>query len=345
MKSKTLLVTLADENYVKQTKQLFSSVYWNAGWKGDYMLLSHNIPEKELKWFRKRGIIVRKCKSLCNKKAGVERHPPLVLDKFYLFTPKFKKWKNIVYLDSDIIVRASVEELTKIKGFAAPRSTLGSLANEFVRKNEADRKLFNNIKKNYDIKEKPFCTGIVVFSTDIIKKDTFSKLMWLFNQFGKISRVGEEGAVNLFFHKNWKELPFFYNVFVSQMMEDYDIKPENIKGKILHFIGSGKDGRKEYYRAWHKKNYFYTEWRYNLDRADLIDLKNRKKGKRWGEADISRYMPYLRYKTLYSKIKSNMRIFYNLTISPNTNIGRIGIIIKKISPRLYYKLRKIKNEI
>ena len=51
---KNLLVTLAGKNYIKQAKQLFSSVYWNAGWKGDYMLLSYKIPEKELKWFKKK---------------------------------------------------------------------------------------------------------------------------------------------------------------------------------------------------------------------------------------------------------------------------------------------------
>ena len=41
------MVTLADENYIDQAKQLFSSVYWNSGWKGDYMLLAHNIPESK----------------------------------------------------------------------------------------------------------------------------------------------------------------------------------------------------------------------------------------------------------------------------------------------------------
>ena len=45
---KNLLVTLADENYIDRAKQLFSSVYFNAGWKGDYMLLAHEIPEEKL---------------------------------------------------------------------------------------------------------------------------------------------------------------------------------------------------------------------------------------------------------------------------------------------------------
>jgi hypothetical protein len=60
----SVIVTLADKNYVDQAKQLFSSVYWNAGWKGDYLLLSSGIPEEELKWFRNKGIIVYECKPL-----------------------------------------------------------------------------------------------------------------------------------------------------------------------------------------------------------------------------------------------------------------------------------------
>jgi len=50
-------------------------------------------------------------------------------------------------------------------------------------------------------------------------------------------------------------------------------------------------------------------------------------------------------RNLLIKIKISLIIMYHLTISPNTNVGRLGIIIKKISPRLYYKLRKIKDEI
>src|SRR4030042_4797413 len=120
MMKKDLLVTLADKNYMNQAKALFSSVDWNAGWKGDYMLLSHDIPEKELKWFRDKGILVKKCKPLYNKKIGVtEVRPPVVASKFYLFTPEFKKWKNIIFLEGDIIVRASLDKLTQLNGFYA----------------------------------------------------------------------------------------------------------------------------------------------------------------------------------------------------------------------------------
>ena len=89
---KNLLVTLADENYLERAKQLFSSVYWNAGWKGDYMLLAHEVPEEKLKWFRDKGILVKKCKAIYNKE--IVGWPTMVLSKFYLFTPYFKRWKK-----------------------------------------------------------------------------------------------------------------------------------------------------------------------------------------------------------------------------------------------------------
>lgn len=65
----TLLVTLADSSYLDQATQLFSSVYHNAGWRGDYMLLAHEIPERYRKECLKRArefdtrIFIRKMRS------------------------------------------------------------------------------------------------------------------------------------------------------------------------------------------------------------------------------------------------------------------------------------------
>ena len=140
-----LIVTLADSKFLPQVKQLFSSVYWNAGWKGDYMLLAHQIPEDELKWFRDKGILIKKCEPLFDKSIGRD-YSPIVLDKLYLFETEFKKWKNVIYLDSDIIVRVSLDKLTKIKGFASVKSFL-KLHGEFNDKSE----LFNDISQIYDL--------------------------------------------------------------------------------------------------------------------------------------------------------------------------------------------------
>jgi len=61
---KNLLVTIANEKYVDLAKQLFSGVYFNAGWKGDYMLFSFQIPEEELVWFKRRGILIKEFSTL-----------------------------------------------------------------------------------------------------------------------------------------------------------------------------------------------------------------------------------------------------------------------------------------
>jgi hypothetical protein len=137
-----LLVTLADSMFVQQAKQLFSSVYWNAGWKGDYMLLAHEIPEKELKWFSNKGILIKRCKLLHDQPTSI-RCNPVALDKFYLFTPEFRKWKNIVFLDADMIVKSSLEGLTKIKGFGAVSATV-DMAGQFIPETD----IFPEIKRN-----------------------------------------------------------------------------------------------------------------------------------------------------------------------------------------------------
>lgn len=311
---KNLLATLADENYIEQAKQLFSSVYWNAGWKGDYMLLAYKIPQKELKWFRDKGILVKKCKLFFGKKIG--KFSPVVLGKFYLFTAEFKKWNNIVYLDADIIVRALLDEITKIKGFSAVQdiTPLSRIKGQFksIKLNE---KLFSKIKNDYNLKKPAFNAGVLAFSTDIIKKGDFSKLKNLFNLYINFD-FPEQSALNLLFYKKWKKLPRVYNIY------PHLINPKKVKGIILHFTGD--------YKPWFPKNYFYKEWKYNLDRAELIDLnKIQNLNKKWTKKEIKRCSLYLK----------KMYILYYI----DKFIGLVGIFLKNNFPGLYFKLKKIKK--
>jgi hypothetical protein len=73
-----MLINLADKNHIMQAKQLFSSVYWNSGWNGDYTLLAHDIPEDELAWFPSKGILVKRCRQIYDKNIGKEKYPPVV---------------------------------------------------------------------------------------------------------------------------------------------------------------------------------------------------------------------------------------------------------------------------
>jgi len=335
---KNLLVTLADRNYIDQAKQLFSSVYWNAGWKGDYMLLAHEIPEKELKWFRDKGILIKKCKPPYDKQFPI--WPSCVLNKFYLFTSYFKKWKNIIFLDADIIVRASLNELTKIKGFAA--ASAGKLLKMFIgslhaRISKIDKQILKKLKENYDLKEHGFNTGVMAFSTDLIKKNTFSKLKKLFEFYNEVGAAAEQPIINLLFYKKWIKLPTIYNINPCSINHYVNIKPEKIKGIILHF---------NRYRPWDPRNYFYKEWNYNLDKAELINLNKIPSNiKKWTKQEIKNYLLYLKKR----QIKYSYKYFFwktNLYTKRfiDKNIGLFGIFLKNNFPRLYFKIKRLENE-
>jgi len=330
MKSKTLLVTLADENYVKQAKQLFSSAYFNGGWKGDYMLLAHNIPESKLKWFRKKGILIKKCKPLYKKTIGKFKHPPSVLSKFYLFTEEFKKWKNIVYLDSDIIVRTDISYLSRIKGFAAGISTLNLKGQ------------FKTLPKGYNPNAKSFNTGVMAFSTDIIKPETFNKLKELFEQYKDNSYWAEEGPFNILFYDNWKALPYTYNLNTNHAILSHNWKPENINAAILHFIIENSDFKNYPYKPWNSGNYFYNEWKYNLDKADLIDLSQKINTRK-----ISRISnlknEFIRFH--FPRILNKAELTKLLTQLIDICLGKIGPLIKRNNKNIYYRLKNLEKKI
>jgi alpha-N-acetylglucosamine transferase len=257
---KLLLVTLSTSNRLNDAKQLFSGVYFNGGWEGDYMLLAHEIPEEELKWFRDKGIFIKKCQPLTDKK--VPYHPACVLDKFYLFTPEFKKWDNIVYIDSDILVRASIKKLAEVKGFWAVCDCYSSLKYHFIKRKAKKRYikksnehnkitkisqegygwnlekavLVKKLKKEFDLRKAAFNTGVLAFSTDIIRDDTFSRLTSLMNEYMEISLFADQGILNLFFYKRWKHLPINYNLPALRLISGRLLENKKVRIPIIHLF-------------------------------------------------------------------------------------------------------------
>ena len=173
-----VLVTLSDMNFLDQAKQLFSSAYLNGGWRGDYCLLSHNLSEDAVKMFKDRGIIVYECKIDFQKKTWKQLYPETVLSKFYLFMDFFKKWRNVLFLDSDMIVRSDLNKLSSVKGFNSCNINKERLGLYF---SEGRNKEL--LKKFYNLKKLAFNSGIMAFRTDIIKPDSFDDLKNLFNTY------------------------------------------------------------------------------------------------------------------------------------------------------------------
>ncbi len=325
-KQKNLLVTLADKNYIEQAKQLFSSVYWNAGWKGDYMLLSHNVPEKHLKWFRKKGILIKKCKHKINKANLIYSPKPC---KFFLFTPEFKKWDKIVYLDVDIIVRDSLEELTKVKKFRAVLEDPinNKLLDQFTPPEREKKQKFDKLRKTYDIKAEAFNSGVIAFNTNIINKILFSKLNKLLLEYNDIEQqyLVDQPILNLYFSENWEKLPLVYNLDIGDFKF---INLKKINAIIFHFRGE-KD------KPWLTKSPFYNEYTSNLKKAEKINLKKAQNPKRiWTKKKADNYSLYLKIRCFTS--------FSNFRRIINRFFGLIAIKLYIYFPKLYFKIKKLK---
>jgi lipopolysaccharide biosynthesis glycosyltransferase len=247
-----------------------------------------------------------------------------VLSKLYLFTTEFKKWDKVVFLDADIIVRASLDELLKIKGFAAFQE--GPLSRRFA-KTETTELLFKELTRRYNIKRPGIAGGILVFSTDIIKEETFSELYGLLKKYEEII-WHEESILGLYFYKKWIKIPDMYNVCVNYAILP-KTRPEKVKGIVLHFVGQDPTGK-----PWYPENKFYNEWKNNLEKVELIDLNKRSPGKILSDKEIKRHTLLLRIKRYYTCFIAEI----------DRNIGLVGIFLKKNFPKLYFKLKRIKGD-
>jgi lipopolysaccharide biosynthesis glycosyltransferase len=339
-----LLGTLADSNYVDKAKQLFSSVYWNAGWKGDYMLLAYDIPEKDLKWFKDKGILVRECEPVITKSDRPIGHAPLTtLCKFYLFTPEFKQWKNIVFLDGDIIVRGSLDTLAQVKGFGAIRILnifLTTLRGQFHNRNRNTEHLFQELERKCDLSRPAFNSGVMAFSTDSISEGDLQTIKNLFFHFKDILFISEETVLNLYFYDTWQELSQIYNMCPSYEIFHSGCGPDNLKTVVSHTYSNFRGGK-----PWNPKSPLHPEWKSNLDKADLIDLANPKPAKRIvskeEEAHDDVYLKNLHQRYFYKfyryKINFLFRFYFNRLKM------RAGTFLMNHYPQAYLLQKKLRN--
>jgi lipopolysaccharide biosynthesis glycosyltransferase len=328
---KNLIVTLANSNYIDQAKQLFSSVYYNSGWDGDYLLLAHEISDKDLKWFKEKNILIYECKKVYDKK--INNFHPLVFDKFYLFTPYFKQWENIIFLDADIIVNSSLKRLVKINKFLAVKDTLPHLYSHFYPENTSNTYIYKKLKKRYNLRKKAFNAGVMAFDTSVIKNETFNNLMSLLDSYDKIIFFAEQAILNLYFYNNWCELPVIYNV-PNFVRLSYSYNVMNLKPAIIHSWGKKK--------FWLKGSQFNRIWEENLIKAEFIDLN-----KIQNENNISNIKKIVQIIIIKNKISIVKMLVFSRGIYCKLLklIGKIGIFIKKCNPSLYYKLKGINNNI
>ena len=327
---KNLLITLADKNYLDFAKQLFSSVYFNAGWQGDYMLLAHEVPESDLEWFKNKGILIKRCQKLTDHIAG--RWPVTILSKFYIFTPEFKKWDKIIYLDADLIVNYSLDNLLDIEGLAAIKNRsftfFGSIKlKHFYKFFKLNHKSQQDDLKKYGPNLPMLCATLLVINPKIITNETFANLKSLFLRYQNSSSNTEEFFFSIYFANQWTSLSPIYCLFYNYF-KDHQINSKNLKSITTHFVS--------YQKPLDYCDSIYEIWKNNFNRADQIDLNNRLPAKgAWNNWEVK--------KNYYRVIRQIVLAWPRLLI--NYLIGLGGLVLKKLSPSVYQFLLKFKKSI
>jgi len=315
---KNLLVTIADQNFIDQAKQLFSSVYFNAGWQGDYLLLACGISDEDLAWFKNKGILVYSQPFLGNSLLGIKNYPPIVLSKFYLFQEYFKKWQKIIYLDADILVYASLDRLQELAGFNASQINTFRLRDEFI----DNRQKTKEIRKKYCLWRRPFSTGVLVFDSNLISEKTFEELMELYCQSKDICQYQEESVLNLFFYKKWKKLSLMYNTIPAELNNYYGVSKSKILAFIVHFPCVK-------IKPWNSESPYYKEWLDNLNWAEEINLNKRPSARKiFSDQAINRYLRYIKFKESIYFIRWSWLLI-------DKQLGRLGLVINRKNPKLY----------
>lgn len=245
---KSAVVTIVDGNHLLYFDRFYQSIVKNGEWLGDFVILAYSFDENDvvLKKYQTQGVIVHHCPPLTDK---VYRHwTPEVLTYFYLFSDFFKQWKKVVYLDIDCVVRSSLSGLIKKDGF---------YASNFYHRGHPDF-----IVSGLRLEAKNLINdGVMVFSTNIIKKETFSELLKIYHSLNLKnlpSMYGggiDELVLAIYFKSKKKNLPLEYNVIPNELKRQYGIKSSLIYGAIIHHASGDF-----YPKPWDQVSPFHREW-------------------------------------------------------------------------------------
>lgn len=333
-----VLVAFSTVDCFKQAKQLFSSAYYYGGWRGDYLLLTTKEAGNKVKWFNDRGIITMKRSLFCDEKFWVSNqpknaYPPFASLLIHLFGEEFEKWDNVVYLDKDIIVKGKLHALGEVNGFwAVPEFADFPLGTQFIfpKKllSDKEKKAYKELSSTYDLNKPSFNNGVLAFSTDCIGKGVQKTFLQVLKKYGIISRHSFMTLANLVFYEKWKKLPRKYNIMPNFFSSELTSK-QKLNDGIIHFAGLKK--------PWSTSNYFYQDWKNNLEKADMIKTNKRRES-------------FANYKVnLVNKYFFRLYLFQFFMEEQlwkiDRYIGKIGIYLKNRNHNLYRFFKKILSRI
>jgi len=170
--------------------------------------------------------------------------------KFYLFHQYFKKWEYILYIDCGMNIYSNIQPILDEKKEGVLFANRDGVDNEtkygglplfhqFLKndKIKEQNEIFTKLKNNYNLYTLSFQTTLLLFNTNLIKKNTMNELIALNKEY-PISRNNDQGIIGLYFYKKWKQLKrkndkiYFYD-FVKCVNEPYIMTKKTI-GRYKH---------------------------------------------------------------------------------------------------------------
>ena len=239
--SPPLFVTLASGSHLPGAVQLFTAARLYGQWKGDFCLLTEASDESDLSWFYDNNIIVRRFKPFLNpdkwrQSNGSDRTTQLYLLKLHLFTEEFRSRSSIVYMDTDILIRGSINRLAKVKGFSAVTDAPLPRVHMMLRnQNELDSQPLDRIPR----RSRAFNSGVFAFRPSDIPSDFVRTLEGILQVYLPYARFADQTFLNIALMGKWKKLPSEYNSLVALSACKTGPWLESIhrQARVIHFAG------------------------------------------------------------------------------------------------------------
>lgn len=293
------LVTVTDHNFIVGTEVLLSSFLENNKWfEGDIIVIEDNLTEIDKKRLYKYDVtfsspseeLVSRINSIRNKFPSLQN----VSRRFYTIEAfRFNDYKNVVFLDSDILCTSDISYLFHSNFYfaAAPDSCFYY---ETIRNSKTYKQIEKGKQRSYgkDVSN-TFNSGVMSFSFDKIPMDTYEELLKRIDvktwEGIEVPKLADQIILN--FHFNGKTTyltsKFNYVVFLEDLIE----KKEAIsfsKASLIHFAG------------------VYKPWE-NINLVEII---------KENPSYLKFYEAWMKY---HDKIESKADTFWNNTIETFNN--------------------------
>ena len=129
--------------------------------------------------------------------------------KFHIFTPFFKQWEYVFYIDCGTKIYAPIAPIlacikpgTLLAHSDAYPEYKWRLEHQFP----VNQSLYCELAKEWDLNADYFQSTIMLFDTGLIKNDTLDSLYKLTTKYTN-SGTNDQGVLNLYFMDTWEQIP------------------------------------------------------------------------------------------------------------------------------------------